>query len=575
MQLLKVYSNKSNFRTVEFNETGLNFIVAKQKDPKNTDKSKTYNGVGKSLLVDIIHFCLGASKDSCKSFCKKLPDWEFYLDFSISGTKYTVKRTTNEANKIILDGEELNLIRFNKKIENMCFDIPDEIDFLSFRALISFFIRKNKAGYDKYDEPTKIFRNYQKIIYNAFLLGLDTFLAQKKYKLKKEKDRVEKLEKNFKNDDLLKEFFMGNKDVDLKIVDLEERIKKLEIDLKNYKVADDYYEVQKEADRIEKELFEINNQIILINNNLDKVHRSLEIETSDNHENLVKIYEESNVHFSKTIKKTLDDLEEFYEKLTTNRRKRLLEQKHRFENEIEKKAETAEKFGQKLDHLMQYLGDHQALDVFVVLSEKNAELKSESKRLKKYQKLESDYNEKLRDIKKELLEQSEKTDEYLEKIKHDINELRDYFRKLANQFYPTSVAGLSIKNDDGMNQNRYDIDAKIESDNSDGINSVKIFCYDMTILFKGQNHSVNFIFHDSRIFDGIDERQKAEMFRIVYDKFNNSNKQYIATVNQNQLKEIENNLNDDDYMKIISENIILTLTDDKDSEKLLGITIDI
>jgi len=575
MQLIKVYSNKSSFKTVKFNETGLNFIVAKQKDPKNTDKSKTYNGVGKSLLVDIIHFCLGASKKSYKSFCKKLPDWEFYLDFLINGVKYTVKRTTNEPNKIILDKEELSLSNFNKKMENLCFDIPEEIIFLSFRSLISFFIRRNKAGYNKYDEPAKIFRNYQSVLYNAFLLGLDTFLAQKKYELKKEKDRVEKLEKNFKNDDLLKEFFMGNKDVDLKIVDLEERIKKLEIDLKNYKVADDYYDVQKEADKIEKELFEINNQIILINNNLDKVHRSLEVETSDNNDDLLKIYEESNVHFPKTIKKTLNDLEAFYEKLTTNRRKRLLEQKHRFENEIEKKSETSKKFRQELDHLMQYLGDHQALDVFVALSEKNAELKSELERLKKYQKLESDYNEKLRNIKKELLDQAVKTEEYLDKTKDDLNELRDYFRKLASQFYPDSVSGLSIKNDDGVNQNRYNIDAKIESDNSDGINNVKIFCYDMTILFKGHNHHVNFIFHDSRIFDGIDERQKAEMFRIVYKKFDKSNKQYIATVNQNQLKEIENNLDEDDYKKIVSENIILTLTDDKDSEKLLGITIDI
>ena len=62
MQLKKLYANKSSFRTVEFNETGLSFIVAKQKNPDNKNNGKTYNGVGKSLLVKIIHFCMGSKK---------------------------------------------------------------------------------------------------------------------------------------------------------------------------------------------------------------------------------------------------------------------------------------------------------------------------------------------------------------------------------------------------------------------------------------------------------------------------------------------------------------------------------
>jgi uncharacterized protein YydD (DUF2326 family) len=136
------------------------------------------------------------------------------------------------------------------------------------------------------------------------------------------------------------------------------------------------------------------------------------------------------------------------------------------------------------------------------------------------------------------------------------------------------VAGLSIENNDGDNQLRFNIDAKIESDTSDGINNVKIFCYDLTVLFKGHNHNMNFIFHDSRLFDGIDERQKAEIFRIVAEKFIGSNKQYIATVNQNQLDEIKKQLKEDEYKEII-RNTVLTLTDENSSAKLLGISVDI
>ncbi|HKK95399.1 MAG TPA: DUF2326 domain-containing protein, partial [Anaerovoracaceae bacterium] len=112
-------------------------------------------------------------------------------------------------------------------------------------------------------------------------------------------------------------------------------------------------------------------------------------------------------------------------------------------------------------------------------------------------------------------------------------------------------------------------------DNSDGINNVKIFCYDMTLLFKGQNHNIDFLFHDSRLFDGIDERQKAELFKIVFEEFVDSRKQYIATVNQNQLNEIKQCMEPELFQKIVNDNIVLTLTDDHESEKLLGITVDI
>ena len=574
MQLKKLYANKSSFRTVEFNETGLSFIVAKQKNPDNKNNGKTYNGVGKSLLVKIIHFCMGSKKKNYNSFCKKLPGWEFYLDFSIGGVEYTSKRTTDNPNRIVLNNEELTLAKFNSKMESMCFDIPEGISHLSFRSLFPFFIRPNKKWYVDFNGASSSYNQYQTMLYNAFLLGLDVFIAQKKYDIRKEQERIKTLEKNFKDDELLRDFFTGNKDVALTIVDLEEQIEKLDKNLSNFKVAEDYRDVQKEADKIENELFALNNKIILIQNNIDSVNKSLDIETKTNQNDIAKIYEEANVHFSENLQKTLSDLERFYEKLVTSRKKRLLEQKNKFESEIAAKSEIANKLKSEMDQLMKYLGDHQALDVFVSISDKNAHLKTKLESLKKYQSLQSEYKEKLRDTEKIQLEQSEIAENFLVEVETEINVLRDYFRSLAKRFYPSSVAGLSVSNNDGENLQRYNIDAKIESDNSDGINNVKIFCYDMTLLFKGQNHNIDFLFHDSRLFDGIDERQKAELFKIVFEEFMNSKKQYIATVNQNQINEIEACMESDLFQKIVKNNTVLTLTDDNESEKLLGITVD-
>ena len=61
----------------------------------------------------------------------------------------------------------------------------------------------------------------------------------------------------------------------------------------------------------------------------------------------------------------------------------------------------------------------------------------------------------------------------------------------------------------------------------------------------------------------------------MYDEFVDSDYQYISTINQNQLDEIQNILSEEEYKKIIEDNTILTLKDESDSEKLLGIKVDL
>ena len=575
MQLLKVYSNQASFRTVEFNKTGLSFVVAKQKNPGSSERGKTYNGVGKSLLVRIIHFCLGASTKSYKVFCEKLPEWEFSIDYEIDNKSYTAKRATSNPGKITLNNEVISIDAFNKQMKSLCFDIPENLSFLSFRSLIPFFIRPNKKAYVEYNKPGKTKTEYQALLCNVFLLGLHVVLAQKKYTIKKEQDRIKNLEANFKKDSLLIDFFTGNKDVTLTLVDLEERIKQLDDDLSNFKVAEDYNDVQLEADGIEKELFSLNNQVIMLQNNIENINKSLEKSPDIDKDNIKAIYMESKINFPENMTKTLDELEIFYEKLISNRKRRLLEQQNKLNLEQQNKKVGVEVLQKDLNNLMKYLGEHQALDLFVSLSNKNAELKAERDRIKNYQELQSGYKAKERQVEKDFIELAEVTEKYLIKIEPDTVVLRNYFRSLAKIFYPDSVAGLTIECNDGENQLQFDIDAKIESDASDGINNVKIFCYDLTMLFKGYNHNIDFIFHDSRLFDGIVERQKADMFKTVYQKFTQINKQYIATVNQNQLNEIKKHIKDDEFEKIIAQNTVLTLTDDSDSEKLLGIKVDI
>ena len=134
---------------------------------------------------------------------------------------------------------------------------------------------------------------------------------------------------------------------------------------------------------------------------------------------------------------------------------------------------------------------------------------------------------------------------------------------MAKKFYPNGLAGITIVNNEGENQIRYNIEAKIQSDSSDGINSVKLFCYDLCMLFGGNNYHMNFIFHDSRLFSDIDETHCEVLFDIVRNKF--KTKQYIASINQKDLITLAEPIQD-----FIRQNMVCELNDESEEAKLLG-----
>ena len=82
------------------------------------------------------------------------------------------------------------------------------------------------------------------------------------------------------------------------------------------------------------------------------------------------------------------------------------------------------------------------------------------------------------------------------------------------------------------------------------------------------------IFHDSRLFSDIEPRQRSTIFKIAFEEAKNSNIQYIASVNEDQITPLKELLGKENYKKIIEDNIVLELTDESDKTKLLGIQVD-
>lgn len=101
-----------------------------------------------------------------------------------------------------------------------------------------------------------------------------------------------------------------------------------------------------------------------------------------------------------------------------------------------------------------------------------------------------------------------------------------------------------------------------------------MFCFDW-LLLNCQVSKIKFIAHDSRMFANMDPRQRETLFRIVNECCQNTDFQYICSINEDALLSFQSMMGEEEYKNIIQDNIIMELNDDDPSSKLLGVQIDI
>ena len=88
----RLSSDLPTFKTVEFHH-GLNVVIAERTTESTAKDSR--NGVGKSTLIEIIHFCLGGSVTRGKEkvlFQEVLSKWTFNLELDLRENRYTISR---------------------------------------------------------------------------------------------------------------------------------------------------------------------------------------------------------------------------------------------------------------------------------------------------------------------------------------------------------------------------------------------------------------------------------------------------------------------------------------------------
>ncbi len=574
MRLIELTANQPSFKRVAFNRTGLTLIVGRHRATKKTDLKSTYNGVGKSLIVALVNYCLGSNKN--QHFDTHLANWAFTLSFEHAGVVHSVTRTTGES-KLVFDGEESSLTKYVEALSGMgIFTMPaDGIGFLTFRSLLAFFLRPKNGSYVRFDRPQPEWKDYQSVLCQSFLLGLDYHSAVEKYKQKKRLDEQMGLADRYKKDQELREFYLGEKNVEVEIKELATQIKRLEADLAAFRVADNYAERQQRADSLHQQQVELTNEIVVQRNLLSDLELALNVKPDIPPSQVIAAFEEASLALPELVVKRLDDVQAFHRRLHENRSRRLSKELVAAEQQIAELTRLAEQSRKDLDAELQFLNAHRALDEYAANNAHLSDLRGRERRIKDYLQLLTQYTEEAQNIKLEMAQATVRANQQIRAAHNHLEFLMDKFREYAKELYGSVPAGLTVKNNDGENQCRYDINAHIQNDEADGINQGKIFCYDLLLLTLRQRHSMGFLFHDSRLYADMDKHQRFSLFRLAERTCRENDAQYIASINEDMIDSVRD-IAGEDFQRLFVDPVVLELTDAPGGTgKLLGIQIDI
>lgn len=574
MRILELTSNQSSFHPITFNRSGLSLIIGKQTQSEGYQE-RTYNGVGKSLTVYLIDFCLASDVKTDATVVKALDGWEFNLQFEVSGIEYTATRAFSDPSIIKVSGEELTPQKFRDRFQPLVFPETDEKKFLKFRGLLSQFLRPRRDAYNDYNHIQRSEKPIQVLLRSAYLLGINLDLIYHKFELRQEAEKIKEGKDSFQKDPILKEYFEGKKDVALSIDELKEKTLKLEKDVSEFKVAENYTNVEESVGKIKKDLQSARNRLQTLNSQYSQIVESMKVSPDLRIEEISALYEKVGVLFGDVVVRNLEEVEQFHNQLNEMRTARLDKDKKKLQTQIKSSKTIVARLEKDLDENLRFLNEFGALGEYLSLADSLAQARQRLRDLEDYKALKKKYQDRERELKVEMSQSHVDAQNYLDENYELIESIRKEFKEITRKIYDSKSAGIMIENNEGNNQSRFNIDAKIEADSSDGINEAKIFAYDLLLVSRRVSHNCEFVFHDSRLFSDIDPRQTAKIFEVAHSYSKEKDFQYIASANQNQILDISEKFSSSKVFDEINDCVVLELSDESPESKLLGLDVEL
>ena len=261
---------------------------------------------------------------------------------------------------------------------------------------------------------------------------------------------------------------------------------------------------------------------------------------------ITEIYKESEFHFPDKVAVRLKDAQDFHIRIQEARKDRLKDQISELRENNKYLQTKLANIEAMRDKILKDLDSKGALEEYNSIGERIRTLDADIAELTSYQTLLAKFEKDKAKLELDKATVKAESVKYLEEQKVKLKDVETKFRSFVKRFYTDHGGRLSVTNSKDA-QYLYNIEPHIHKDGSQGVNEVKIFCYDL-LLFSLNPNALGFLAHDSCIFSGMDPRQKATMFKVVLEAVNQSGLQYFVNMNKDTYEQILGNegLDEDD-----------------------------
>ncbi|SEL57684.1 ABC-three component system protein [Nonomuraea pusilla] len=549
--LRRLSADDSRFKTVTF-QAGLNLLVARSTHHSSSTDSR--NGAGKSSLIELLHFMLGSRADRNHLTARReLRDITFILALDWPGETdpISVSRKGKTATTVALEPclvpstglfEEnrctVPIADWQKLIESKLFGLSGEHRGVTGRALLSFLMRK--VGDHGFNEAARSFSRQpesQATPNLAYLLGLDSDLAARYQGLAARKAARDQLKKAV-DDPVWGQVVGKSADLRGQIAISESRIAGLNHQIAEFRVVPQYEELKSRADELAARIQALGTQDILDRRNLDHLERAVAETVDPEVRYLEQVYADLGIALPEQIRRRFDEVRDFHAAIVANRRTYLEQEIKEIRARLDARHAERSSLGEEQSIILKQLGEGGALAALSTLQkalgQEEATLGALRHRLEAAQTVESSS----REIEAERLELTRAIDTDLQERRVRIDQATVLFNDFARRLYGTTRPSY-LKVEPGRSSLK--IVPKIDSDVSQGINRMAIFCFDLTlaVIAHRAGRGPDFLVHDSHLFDGVDDRQLTRALEIAAEAMRAESMQYIVTINEDDLAKAE------------------------------------
>jgi len=555
MKLSHLYTNKpAIFAPIRFRE-GLNVILARIQHPKEYEK--TGHNLGKTLLIDVIDFCLLKNVGTNGHFLKTREDLfgqlVFYLELHLHTSGYvTIRRPVRDATSIAFKRHA----EPHKDFTTLADDKWDHVDvsltasvklldsYLKLTAIkpwpyrtgVGYFMRRQADYGDEFRLSKFRGGDIHWKPYVARVLGFDDELLKRKYDADAEKKRIES-----RRNELQAE-------VSVKVSDYEKlrasiAVKRDEVERKVSAIDQfDFHQqenalTQELADQVEQEIAITNELLYSSRFDLAQIERGLQDEIQFDLADVKRVFSEAQITFPDQLARDYTDLVEFNRRILTERRIHLLQRAEELRGTITSLEKSNAALSEKRRSILQVLGGTDSLRKFKDLQRQlDTDRANLSLMEEKAAKLKAirDLNDDLRRTKAQCDELTFAIEELVNEGSERFDEILKTFSNIVKEVFHRSAVLYVRQNDNGnldFHAEFTDTDTEVHTQERRGTSFRQILCiaFDLAVLTTyAREPFFHFVYHDGGL-ERLENKRKLALLQVIRNTCGEYGIQYLIS----------------------------------------------